>query len=351
MGVDPYLTLSDLESLARESLDPDWYEYYVSGSATETALRENVDAFRRVRLRQRVLCGIERVDTSTTILGHAVGHPIVTAPLAYQAFAHADGEVGMARGAASLDGATCLSTFSNMAPAAVAEATPDAVRFLQVYVFRDHAITDELIAQAVELGYRAVFLTVDLPVPGPRDRERRIKWTFPEESMPAVRFALDHGADSEGLDIVDPALDWDYLEHLVATAGVPVVVKGILDPEDARLAFDHGAAGIVVSNHGGRQLDNVPATIEALPAILEAVGGRGEVLLDSGIRRGADVFTALAIGAQGVLAGRLPLWGLAIGGADGVQAALALLRDELAVTMHLTGCSDIGAIGPHCLLP
>jgi len=344
------LTLTDLERLAREILDPDWYEYYASGSATETALRENVDAFRRIRLRQRVLCGIERVDTSTSVLGHAVDHPIVTAPLAYQAFAHEDGEVGTARGAAALGGAVCLSTFSNNTPAEVAAAAPEAPLFLQVYTFRDHAITDTLVAQAVELGYKAVLLTADLPVPGPRDRERRIQWTFPEDSMPAVRFALDHGADADGLDIVDPALDWAYLAHLVETAGVPVVVKGVLDPEDARLAIEHGAAGVVVSNHGGRQLDNVPSSIEALPAIVEAVGGDGDVLLDSGIRRGSDVFAALALGARAVLAGRLPLWGLAIGGADGVAAALGLLRDELATTMHLTGCRDIAAIGPHCLL-
>ena len=154
--MEPPLTLTDLEPLARELLDPDWYEYYASGAATETTLRENVDAFRRIRLRQRVLRGIERVDTATTILGNAVGHPIVTAPLAYQAFAHADAEAGTARAAASLGGATCLSTFSNMTPAEVAAAAPDAVRFLQVYVFRDHAITDDLIAQAVELGYREI---------------------------------------------------------------------------------------------------------------------------------------------------------------------------------------------------
>lgn len=347
--MEPRLTLTDLEALARERLDPDWYEYYASGAATESTMRENVEAFRRIRLRQRVLRGIETVDTATSILGRTVAHPIVTAPLAYQAFAHPEAEAATARGAASLGGAMCLSTFSNLTPAAVAGAAPDALRFLQVYVFRDHAITDELIAQAVALGYAAVFLTVDLPVPGPRDRERRIHWTFPDALLPAIRFALDRGADAEGLDIVDPALDWDYVSHLVATAGVPVVVKGILDTEDATLACDHGAAGIVVSNHGGRQLDNVASTIELLPAIVEAVAGRGEVYLDSGIRRGADVFAALAHGAQAVLAGRQPLWGLAIGGAEGVAEAIGLLRDELATTMHLTGCADIAAIGPHCL--
>src|SRR4051812_4869867 len=172
--MEPLLTLTDLEPLARDRLDPDWYEYYASGAATETTLRENVEAFRRIRLRQRVLCGIDRVDTSTTILGHPVGHPVVTAPLAYQAFAHPDAEAGTARGAGMLGGATCLSTFSNTTPADVAAVAPDALRFLQVYTFRDHGVTDHLVAEAVALGYRAVFLTVDLAVPGPRDRERRI---------------------------------------------------------------------------------------------------------------------------------------------------------------------------------
>ncbi|MFN8224686.1 MAG: alpha-hydroxy acid oxidase [Gaiellales bacterium] len=344
------LTLTDLEPLARARIDPDWYEYFASGAATETALRENVEAFRRVRLRQRVLRGIEHVDTTTTILGHPVAHPIVAAPIAYQAFAHAEAEAGVARGVTRLGGAMCLSTFSNLSAAEVAAAAPDGLRFLQVYVFRDHGVTDTLIAQAVELGYRAVVLTVDLPIPGPRDRELRIHWTFPEDSIPAVRFALDHGVEADGLGIVDPTLDWEYVSHLVETAGVPVVVKGILEPEDARLAFEHGAAGIVVSNHGGRQLDNAPATIDVLPSIVDAVADRGEVYLDSGIRRGADVFAALALGARAVLAGRLPLWGLAIDGADGVAAAIGLLRDELSTTMHLTGCSEISEIGHHCLL-
>lgn len=347
----PNLTLGDLEPLAREVLDPDWYEYYACGAATETTLRENVDAFRRVRVRQRVLRGIERIDTSTTILGHRVAHPIVTAPLAYQAFAHPEGEVATARGAASIGGAVCLSTFSNRTPDEVAAAATEVPRFLQVYTFRDRGITDTLIALAVESGYGAVFLTVDLPVTGPRDRERRIHWTFPEESIPAVRFALDHGLDANGLDIIDPALDWQYLTHLVESAGVPIVVKGVLDPDDARLAIEHGAAGVVVSNHGGRQLDNAPATIEALPAVVEAVDGGGEVFLDSGIRRGADVLAALALGARAVLVGRLPLWGLAIGGAEGVAETLALLRDELATTMHLVGCCDLAAVDSSCLLP
>jgi isopentenyl diphosphate isomerase/L-lactate dehydrogenase-like FMN-dependent dehydrogenase len=347
---EPNLTLTDLESLAAARLDPDWREFFQCGAATETTLHENCAAFRRLRFRQRVLCGIDRVDTSTTILGHVVAHPVVVAPLAYQQMAHPDGEGATARGAAATGGALCLSTFSTVSATDVAAAAPDALLFHQVYVFRDRGVTDELIAQAVGLGYKAVFLTVDLPVAGSRDRERRINWTFPDRALPAVRYAIDRGVPDEGNEMVERALDWAYLERLVSTAGVPVVVKGILDEEDARRAVSCGAAGIVVSNHGGRQLDPTEATIEALPRIVEAVGGRLEVLLDSGIRRGSDVVAALARGAQGVLAGRVPLWGLAIGGAEGVREALELLREETAVTMHLTGCATIADVGPHCLL-
>jgi 4-hydroxymandelate oxidase len=347
---EPRLTLTDLESLAAERLDPDWREYFECGSGSETTLRENCDAFRRLRFRQRVLCGIETVDTSTTILGHAVAHPVVVAPVAYQQMAHPEGEAATARGAHAAGGGLCLSTFSTVSAEDVAAAVPDAVRFMQVYVFRDRGVTDELVAQAVELGYQAVFLTVDLPVVGSRDRERRINWTFPEHTIPAMRYAIERGVSGDGVAMIDPTLDWDYLEHLVCTAGVPVVVKGILDEEDAILAVERGAAGIVVSNHGGRQLDGAPATIDALPAIVEAVAGRLEVLLDSGIRRGNDVVAALARGAQGVLAGRLPLWGLAIDGSEGVREALELLREETATTMHLTGCATIADVGPHCLL-
>ena len=335
------LTLTDVEALAVEQLDPDWAEYFCGGSGREQTLAENTEAFARWRLRQRILCGIESTSTGTTVLGCPVSSPVVVAPVAYQQMAHADGEVGMARAAAAAGSAFCLSTFSNASVAEVAAAAPDGVRFLQVYVFRDHGVTDELIAQAVEAGFSAVFLTVDLPVVGARDRERRIHWTFPEETMPSVRYALERGVEGEGMQILDPALDWAYLARLASSISVPVVVKGVLEPTDAVLAAEHGAAGVVVSNHGGRQLDSVMPTIEALPAIVEAAGDRLEILLDSGIRRGTDVATALALGANAVLAGRQPLWGLAARGEEGARQVLELLREELAVALHLTGCRSV----------
>jgi 4-hydroxymandelate oxidase len=343
--VEKPLTLTDVESLAVEKLDPDWAEYFRGGSGCERTLAENTEAFTQWRLRQRVLCGIESPTTETTVLGSPVRSPVVVAPVAYQGMAHPEGETGMARAASAVGSALCLSTFSNASVEAVAEAAPDGVRFLQVYVFRDHGVTDELIAQAVDAGFSAVFLTVDLPVVGARDRERRIHWTFPEDTMPSVRYALERGVEGEGMAILDPALDWAYLARLASSVPVPVVVKGVLEPTDAILAAEHGAAGIVVSNHGGRQLDGVLPTVEALPAVVEAVGDRLEILLDSGIRRGTDVAKALALGADAVLAGRQPLFGLAARGEEGAREVLELLREELAVALHLTGCRSVGELG------
>lgn len=341
------LTLSDVEALAAAALDPHWAEYFVGGSGREQTLAENSAAFSRWRLRQRVLCGIETTSTEATVLGCALRSPIVVAPVAYQQMAHADGETGMARAAAEAGTALCLSTFSSTGVSEIAAAAPDGVRFLQVYVFRDRGVTDELIAQAIDAGFSAIFLTVDLPVLGARDRERRVHWTFPDEALPSVRYAIDRGVEGEGMEILDPALDWAYLERLASSVPVPVVVKGVLEPADAVLAAEHGAAGVVVSNHGGRQLDGVIPTIEALPAIVDVVGDRVEILLDSGIRRGTDVAIALALGADAVLAGRMPLWGLAARGEDGAHQVLELLREELAVALHLAGCRSVYELSPE----
>jgi 4-hydroxymandelate oxidase len=349
--VERRLTLADVEELAAAGMDPYWFAYLSGGAGAERTLAANIAAFSTWRLRQRVLCGIESVSTGVTILGHEVPSPIVVAPVAYQRMAHEAGEEGLARAAAAAGSPFCLSTFSTASPAEVEAAAPKAIRFLQVYVFRDHGITRELIAEALDAGFSAVFLTVDLPVVGSRDRERRVAWRFPHDSVPAVRRAVAAGHAGEILALVDPALDWAYLEQLATSLSVPVVVKGVLDADDAVLAAEHGAAGVVVSNHGGRQLDAVMPSLEALPAIVEAVGDRVEVLFDSGIRRGSDVATALALGARAVLAGRLPLWGLAAGGEEGARQVLELLRDELAVALHLMGCGSPADLSPSCLVP
>ena len=254
----------------------------------------------------------------------------------------------MVRAAAAADVAMCLSTFSTASAADVAAAAPNAVRLLQVYVFRDHAVTDELIAEAIDLGFSAVFLTVDLPVLGPRDRERRIHWAFTDDSLPAIAYAISRGLGNGGSlePLLDPALDWAYLERLASSLPVPVIVRGVLDPEDALLAAEHGAAGVVVSNHGGRQLDGVHATLDALPAIVDAVGDRLEVLLDGGIRRGTDVAIAMALGARAVLAGRMPMFGLAAAGEDGARTVLQPLGRSSQSHWTSRGVSRVGRRPP-----
>ena len=332
------ITLTDVEALAHARLDPAWREYFVGGAGDERTLRANVESYGRHRLRPRVLAGIDRVSAATTVFGQELSMPLLVAPIAYQRRAHADGEEGMARAAATVGCGLCLSTFATATPAAVAAAAPGLVRFLQVYTLADRAVTDELIAEALEAGFSAIVLTADLPVVGSRDRERRVAWWMPEDDVPAVVRAHERGIDRPGLAMIDPTLDWSYVEQLSTRFRVPVVVKGVLTAEDAVLAAEHGAAGIVVSNHGGRQLDLAPSALDVLPEIVEAVGERLNVLVDGGIRRGSDVLVALALGAHAVLVGRTALWGLAAAGEQGAAEVLQLLREEIEIGLHLLGC-------------
>jgi isopentenyl diphosphate isomerase/L-lactate dehydrogenase-like FMN-dependent dehydrogenase len=345
------ITLTDVEALAGARLDPAWCEYFAGGAGAERTLRANVEAFARCRLRPRVLAGIERASGATTVLGHELAAPLVVAPVAYMRRAHADGEEGMARAAAAVGCGMCLSSYATASPAAVAAAAPGLARWLQVYTFRDRGVTDDLVAEALEAGFTALVLTVDLPVLGSRDRERRIDWSMPEDDVPAMVRARAHGLDGEWVDVADPTLDWAYVEHLVSRFGVPVAIKGVVTAEDTVLAVEHGASAVVVSNHGGRQLDLAPATIDVLPEVVEAADGRLEVLLDGGIRRGSDVLVALALGAHAVLAGRMPLWGLAADGEQGAAEVLRLLVEEIEVGLHLLGCRSPADVGGEHVAP
>jgi 4-hydroxymandelate oxidase len=341
------LTLTDVEALAMERLDPDWREYFVGGAGDERTLRANRDAWGSYTLRPRVLSGIGDTSTATTVAGQVLPSPLVVAPLAYMRRAHADGEEGMARAALRARAGMCLSSFATASAAEVAGTAPGLTRWFQVYTLLDHAVTDELVAEALEAGFTAIVLTADLPVVGSRDREHRIEWTMPEDDVPTVVRARLRGSDRHGLAVLDPALDWAYVEHLRSRYAVPILVKGVLTAEDAVLAAEHGAHGVVVSNHGGRQLDLAPATADVLPEIVAAVGDRIDVLVDGGIRRGSDVLVALALGARAVLAGRTPLWGLAAGGEDGAAEVLRLLVEEVAVGLHLLGCRTPADLGEH----
>jgi 4-hydroxymandelate oxidase len=320
----------DYERIAEERLDANAYAYFVGGSGDEVTLRDNVAAFERRKLRPRVLVDVSSVTTSTTVLGTDVLLPVLIAPLALQRMAHPDGELATARAAAAAGTIMCLSSAATYSPAEVAAVAPKAPRWFQVYVWNPRSLTEEAIAEAADNGYSALVLTVDVPYIGRRERDIRVDFKIPEGLT--VQGDLFGGG-------FDATLSWRDLEWL-AGYGLPVVVKGILAAEDARLACEHGAAAVVVSNHGGRQLDGVPASLDALEEVVEAVGGGAEVLLDGGVRRGADVLKALALGARGVLIGRAMLWGLAAAGEQGVAHVLQLLRDELELGLALLGCTS-----------
>jgi isopentenyl diphosphate isomerase/L-lactate dehydrogenase-like FMN-dependent dehydrogenase len=250
----------------------------------------------------------------------------------------------MAQGAAEAGTIMCLSTFATSSPAEVCATVPDAPRWYQLYVFRDEAVTRSIIDQAVEAGFQALVLTVDAPYFGRRERDMRTGWMIPDEpvvpALAALLGSMQETSVTEHFALVSPSLSWKDIERLASESQLPVLVKGIQTAEDAVLAAEHGAAGIVVSNHGGRQLDGVAATIDMLPEVVEAVGTGIEVLVDGGVRRGVDVAIALSLGARAVLVGRPVLWGLAVDGAAGVRRVLELLRDELTLALGLLGCTS-----------
>jgi isopentenyl diphosphate isomerase/L-lactate dehydrogenase-like FMN-dependent dehydrogenase len=339
--VEQLLTLDDAERLAESVVSPEAWSYIVGGAGDERTLRWNRDAFSRYRLRPRVLVDVSSVTTETTVLGTPVSMPVLVAPMAFQQIAHEEGEVAMARGSAMAKTLMCLSTVATATPADIAAAAPDAPRWLQIYVFQNREISDDVIAQALESGFSALVLTADLPVYGIRHREARLGFEAPEDDVPAIVAARERGGGStqhHSLELLESGLEWEYVTELRERWNVPVVVKGLVTAEDADLACQYGAAGVVVSNHGGRQLDGAIASLEALPEVVEAVGNRAEVYLDGGVRRGSDVAMALALGARAVLVGRPAMYGLAFGGDKGVAQVLEILREETENALALLGC-------------
>ena len=334
------INVDDFEKAARERLDPGAYGYYAGGAGDELTLRANVEAYARWELRPRVLVDVSDVSTSTTILGTEVELPVLVAPTAFHRLADPEGELATARAAAAAGTVMCLSTLSSVSPAELAAAAPGAPQWFQLYWSRDRGFTGELVASVAEAGFRAIVLTVDFPVAGRRERDLRLEFTLPDDlpapNLPVTLARRDFHAALG--DIVDTSLTWRDLEWLRSESSLPLLVKGVLTAEDALLAAEHGAKGVIVSNHGGRQLDGVPATLDVLPEVVEAVGERVEVLLDGGIRRGTDVLKALALGARATLAGRAVLWGLAAAGEEGVARVLELLRNEIASGLMLLGC-------------
>jgi len=339
--VDQLLTVDDAERLAEAVVPADAWSYIAGGAGDERTLLWNREAFSKFRLRPRVLVDVSTVTTETTVLGTPVSMPVLVAPMAFHQIAHEEGEVATGRGAASAGTLMCLSTVATSTPAEVAAAAPEGGRWLQIYVFRDREVSDEVISQALEAGFSALVLTADLPVYGIRHREARTGFEAPEDEVPAIVAARNRGGEEEGhhsLDLLESGLEWEYVTELRERWNVPVIVKGLVTAEDAILACEHGASGVVVSNHGGRQLDGAIASLEALPEVVEAVGDRAEVYLDGGVRRGSDVVMALALGARAVLVGRPIMCGLAFGGAKGVEQVLEIFREETENALALLGC-------------
>jgi 4-hydroxymandelate oxidase len=355
MSADPsrqLVAVADYERAATEMLDEVAFGYISGGAADEITLRDNVAAWGRLALRPRMLVGVGRVDPGVRLLGVDRPHPLLVAPTAFQRLAHADGEIAIARAAAETGTIMCVSTLASTGVATVAQAVPDGPRWFQLYAFSDRGVTRELMASAAENGYEALVVTVDRPVIGVRERELRTSIRASAGSVQAFSGDASRGvgpADYSAL--IDPNLRWSDIETFAADSPLPVLVKGILTAQDGRLAVAHGAAGVIVSNHGGRQLDTVLSGADALPAIADAVGDQLDVLVDGGIRRGTDILKALALGARAVLIGRPVLWGLAVGGAEGAQRVIEILLAEFENALALTGSPAAGGVDRELIMP
>lgn len=347
------INLFDYEAAAQAQLPPDAFDYYFHGAEDEVTLRDNREAFNRIKLHYNVLAEVEDRDLSTSIVGHEISMPIAAAPTAFHKLAHPEGELATVRGVGPSGTAMFLSTLSTIAMEDVVAAATGPV-FFQLYIYKDRGLTEDLVNRAAAAGCAGIALTVDAPVFGKREPDIRNRFQLPagvtiENAAPAGYGGFPESLDGSGLtdyvnNLMDPGISWADLEWLAGATDLPVLVKGVIRGDDAVRCVEHGAAAVVISNHGGRQLDTSPATIDVLPQIVEAVNGRIEVLLDGGIRRGTDVIKALARGARAALVGRPILWGLAVDGASGVQATLEILRAELDTAMALCGCSDIGDV-------
>lgn len=335
-----------LEARARAVLPPEVFDYFAGGAGQESTLEDNLAAWARVRLRPHVLRDVSRVDTSTTLFGASLATPVLVAPTAFHSLAHPDAELATARATREAGSLLVLSSRASRRLEDIAALA--GPWWLQVYVFKDRGLTRALVQRAVAAGARALVLTGDTPHVG-RKRRNRGDASLPlsEQDFLVNLEGLTHRALAEQA----PDVTLEDISRLQALSGLPVLVKGVLRADDALACLAQGAAGLIVSNHGGRQLDGALATADALPEVVEACAGRVPVLVDGGVRSGVDVLRALALGAQAVLLGRPVLWGLATSGAEGVRAVLEALREDTAHALALAGLTRVGDVGPGLLAP
>jgi 4-hydroxymandelate oxidase len=353
--VNQLVNLFEYEVRAKQQMSQMAWDYYISGAGDEVTLRDNREAFEQIKLRPRMLVDVSHRNLQTTVLGQPLALPVLIAPMAFQCLAHPEGELATAQAAIQMGTTLILSTLATKSLEDVASvretAATQSSQWFQLYVHRDRGLTQALVERATAAGFRALCLTVDAPMLGQRERDRHNRFILPAE-LTLANFATmtdlnlpqrsqESGLFAYFLEQINPALTWTDLEWLQSLSPLPLVVKGILRGDDAVRAIEHGAKAIIVSNHGGRQLDGAIASINALEEVVQAVGGRVEILMDGGVRRGTDVLKALALGAKAVLLGRPILWGLAVAGAAGVHRVLELLREEIDLAMALSGCASV----------
>ncbi len=350
---DEPLNVSEFEALARDRMEPSAYDYFAGAAGDERTLAENRLAFARIALRPRVLVDVTSINLQTTLLGEPLTLPVLLAPTALNRLGHPDGELAAARAAGSAGTLMVVSTNASSSLEEIAAVARGPLWF-QLYVYKDRGVTHDLLRRAEASRYRAVVLTVDMPRMGYRERDLRNRFALPagvsmrnfdRAGRPdAASWPADSSFSAYVQYELDPSLTWDAIGWLKSLTSLPILVKGILCPDDAERAVGAGASGIIVSNHGGRQLDGAIATIDALPDIADRIAGRVPVLIDGGVRRGIDVVKAIALGARAVLIGRPYLWGLAADGEAGVARVLSMLRDELELAMALAGCPTLDDI-------
>ncbi|KAK8514210.1 hypothetical protein V6N13_063114 [Hibiscus sabdariffa] len=340
------VNVNEFQELARQALPKMYYDYYRGGAEDEHTLKENVEAFQRITIRPRILVDVSRTDLSTTVLGYKISAPILIAPTAMHKLAHPEGEVATAKAAAACNTIMILSYMSTCTVEEVASSC-NGVRFFQIYVYKKRDVTANLVQRAERCGYKAIVLTVDTPRLGRREKDIKNKMIAPQlknfEGLISTAVSSDGGSNIEEFakSTFDASLSWKDIGWLRSITNLPVLIKGVLTHEDAIKAVEVGVDGIVVSNHGARQLDYAPSTISVLEEVVGAVKGKVPVLFDGGIRRGTDVFKALALGAQAVLIGRPAVYGLAAKGEYGVKRVIKMLKDELELTMALSGCPTL----------
>lgn len=342
----------EYEPIAKAKLPKMVYDYYASGAEDQWTLQENRNAFSRILFRPRILIDVTKIDMTATVLGFKISMPIMIAPTAMQKMAHPEGEYATARAASAAGTIMTLSSWSTSSVEEVASTGP-GIRFFQLYVYKDRNVVAQLVRRAERAGFKAIALTVDTPRLGRREADIKNRFTIPPHltlknfeglDLGKMDKTNDSGLASYAASQVDQSLSWKDVKWLQTITHMPILVKGVMTAEDTRIAIQAGAAGIIVSNHGARQLDYVPATISCLEEVVKAAQGRVPVFLDGGVRRGTDVFKALALGASGIFIGRPVLFSLAAEGEAGVRKVLKMLRDEFELTMALSGCTNLKEI-------